>query len=154
MSHAALNRQRSAFKTKINKIGTFIKEFEPSDDSKKDTIQLSTKLTSVNDIFRRLNQIKCESCALPDVNLKNALEVTLELENFAEVMKVSLFVFLSKFENESETVCTVPKANIKIPDLPLPTFSGKFQEFQLLKSQFMNVIGNNSSLDETQKLIL
>ncbi|KAF8770090.1 hypothetical protein HNY73_017661 [Argiope bruennichi] len=87
------------------------------------------------------------------MDLKDALEVTLELKNFAEEMKVSLLVFLPKYENEIETVCTIPKANIKIPDLPLPTFIGKFQEFELFKSQFMNVIGNNPSLDETQKLI-
>ncbi|KAF8784585.1 hypothetical protein HNY73_010240 [Argiope bruennichi] len=89
MSLTALNRQRGTFKTKINMIGTFIKEFEPSDDSKKDIIQLNTKLTSVNDILQGLDQMNCELCALPnDVDLKDAFAVTLELENFALEMKL------------------------------------------------------------------
>ncbi|KAF8781998.1 hypothetical protein HNY73_012335 [Argiope bruennichi] len=115
-----------------------------------DTKHLNTKLTSVDDILRGLYQIKRELCALPDdVDLKDALEFTIELEEDAQEMKVSLFVFLSKYENKSETVCTIPKANIKIPDLRLPTFNGKFQESGLFKSQFMKVIRNKPSLDET-----
>ncbi|KAF8763362.1 hypothetical protein HNY73_021551 [Argiope bruennichi] len=89
MSLAALNRRRGAFKTKLNKIETFIKEFQPSDNSKKDTILLNTKLTSVNDILRGHDQIKCELCALPDdVDLKDALELTIELEEDAQEMKL------------------------------------------------------------------
>ncbi|KAF8765182.1 hypothetical protein HNY73_023170 [Argiope bruennichi] len=113
--------------------------------------RLNAKLTSVNDILRGIDQIKCELCALPDdVDLKDALVLTIELEEDAQEMKVRLLAYLSKYENESETVCTIPKANIKIPDLSFLTFSEKFQEFVLFKSQF---IGNNPSLDETQKLI-
>ncbi|GFY26495.1 integrase catalytic domain-containing protein [Trichonephila clavipes] len=41
---------------------------------------------------------------------------------------------------------------LNLPDLPLPTFSGKFQEFEQFKLQFMNLIGNNPSLNEVQKL--
>ncbi|GFW79845.1 integrase catalytic domain-containing protein [Trichonephila clavipes] len=42
--------------------------------------------------------------------------------------------------------------HVKVPDLPLPTFSGKFQEFEQFKLEFMNLIGNNPSLNEVQKL--
>ncbi|KAF8790956.1 hypothetical protein HNY73_005895 [Argiope bruennichi] len=103
MSLTALNRQRGAFKTKVNKIGIFIKEFEPSDDSKKDTIQLSTKLTSVNDILRGLDQIKCELCALPDdLDLKDVLEFTIELEEDAQEMKL-YFIYILRFIKNSKS---------------------------------------------------
>ncbi|KAF8784342.1 hypothetical protein HNY73_010031 [Argiope bruennichi] len=58
---------------------------EPSDDSKKDNVQLSNKLTSINDILQRF---KCELCALPDdMDLINALELTLELKDDDDDMK-------------------------------------------------------------------
>ncbi|KAF8773913.1 hypothetical protein HNY73_016521 [Argiope bruennichi] len=125
MSLTALNRQRGPFKTKINKTETFIKEFQPSDYSKKDTVQLSAKLTSVNDILRGLNQINCELCALPDdVNLKDALEVTLELENFAEEMKGSTskipvsegfeVVELLEFLNSLQDLCETWAERLKV----------------------------------------
>ncbi|KAF8788229.1 hypothetical protein HNY73_009759 [Argiope bruennichi] len=102
-----LNCQRGAFKTKINKTETFIKKFEPSDDSKKDTIQLDTKLTSVNDILRGLNEIKCELGALPDdVDLKDAPELTIELCQDSLVTKAStlLLTILVKILNKNRSL--------------------------------------------------
>ncbi|GBM15971.1 hypothetical protein AVEN_108570-1 [Araneus ventricosus] len=71
-----------------------------------------------------------------------------------EKFKVSILVFLSKYkEQEKETAKLAPKSHIKLPDLPSPTFSGKFQEFENFKTQFMSLIVNNDSLNESQKLV-
>ncbi|GFR06668.1 uncharacterized protein TNCT_110861, partial [Trichonephila clavata] len=76
-----------------------------------------------------------------------------DLQEEAEETKVSFFVLLSNYESENETVNSISKNNhVKLPDLPLPTFSGKFQEFEQFILQFMNLIGNNPSLNEVQKL--
>ncbi|CAL1273554.1 unnamed protein product [Larinioides sclopetarius] len=137
-------------------IGTWQKYYRkqgPSDDCVKDKIELNNKLTSIQDIVKGLEEIKIALCALPDdVNLTDSLDVIVELEEEAQEMKVSLLVFLSKYDKEPESVINIPKGNIKLPDLSLPTFNGRFQEFEVFKVQFMNVIGNNPCLDETQKL--
>ncbi|GBM32953.1 hypothetical protein AVEN_268870-1 [Araneus ventricosus] len=76
------------------------------------------------------------------------------MEEDSEKFKVSILVFLSKYEEQkTENAKLSPKSHIKCPDLPLPTFSGKFQEFENFKTQFMSVIGNNDSLNESQILM-
>ncbi|GFQ65424.1 DUF1758 domain-containing protein [Trichonephila clavata] len=97
-----------------------------------------------------LNELKQSYCDLPEqVDLKDALEIAIDLEEVQQ-LEVSLQIILSQFKKENDNQIT--KNNIKLKDLPLPTFSGKFQEFELFKNQFMNVIGNNSSLNDTKKL--
>ncbi|GBO02694.1 hypothetical protein AVEN_217236-1, partial [Araneus ventricosus] len=81
-----------------------------------------------------LDDIKIALCALPDdVDLKDFSEITVDMEEEVQEMKASLFVFLSKYDKESEAVNTISKSNIKLPDPPLPNFRGKFQEFELFK---------------------
>ncbi|GFQ87064.1 uncharacterized protein TNCT_681121 [Trichonephila clavata] len=101
-----------------------------------------------------MNELKQSYCDLPEqVDLKDALEITMNLEEEAQQLELSLQIFSSQFKKENaKNDNQITKNNIKLPDLPLPTFSGKFQEFELFKNQFMNVIGNNSSLNDTQKL--
>ncbi|GFT71672.1 RNase H domain-containing protein [Trichonephila clavipes] len=86
-------------------------------------------------------------------NLKDALDTLSDLQEEAEETKVSFLVLLSNYESKKETVNNTSKNNhVKLPDLPLPTFSGKIQEFEQFKLEFMNLIGNNPSLNEVQKL--
>ncbi|GFW88951.1 uncharacterized protein TNCV_2683851 [Trichonephila clavipes] len=98
-------------------------------DENVDFIVLNNKLSTVKEIIKEISQLKCSYFNLPEeTDLKDALDVTIDLQ--AEAQEVE----------------------IKLPDLPLPTFNGKIQEFEFFKTQFMNVIGNNHSLDNTQKL--
>ncbi|GFY40424.1 uncharacterized protein TNIN_196091 [Trichonephila inaurata madagascariensis] len=88
-----------------------------------------------------------------NVNLKDSLDTLSDLQDEAEETKVSFLVLLSNYESKKETVNNTSNNNhVKLPDLPLPTFSGKFQEFEQFKLQFMNLIGNNPSLNEVKKL--
>ncbi|GFW55320.1 uncharacterized protein TNCV_117061 [Trichonephila clavipes] len=88
-----------------------------------------------------------------DINLKDSLDTLNDLQEEAEETKVSFLVLLSNYESKNETVNNTSKNNrVKLPDLPLPNFRGKFQEFEHFKLEFMNLIGNNPSLNEVQKL--
>ncbi|GBN11019.1 hypothetical protein AVEN_263292-1 [Araneus ventricosus] len=42
--------------------------------------------------------------------------------------------------------------SVKLPDIPLPQFSGKYEEFGNFKSQFISLIEDNDGLTNTQKL--
>ncbi|GFY52378.1 DUF1758 domain-containing protein [Trichonephila inaurata madagascariensis] len=121
--------------------------FQPT-DSTKDYIALKSKLDNKKSIIKELDILQNDYFALPDkVNLKDSLDTLSDLQNEAEETKVSLLVLLSNDESKKETVNNTSKNNhVKLPDLPLLTFSGKFQEFEQFKLQFMNLIGNNPTL--------
>ncbi|GFQ72958.1 uncharacterized protein TNCT_704311 [Trichonephila clavata] len=116
--------------------------------------RLKSKLDNFQSIIKELDILQNDYCALPDkVNSKDSLDTLSDLQEEAEETKVSFLVFLSNYESKNETVNNTSKNNHdKLPDLPLPTFSGKFQEFEQFKLQFMNLMGNNPSLNEVQKL--
>ncbi|GFQ83599.1 DUF1758 domain-containing protein [Trichonephila clavata] len=101
-----------------------------------------------------LDILQNDYCALPDkVNLKDSLDTLSDLQEEAEETKVSFLMLLSNYESKKETVNNTSKNNhVKLLDLPLSTFSGKFQEFEQFKLQFMNLIVNSPSLNEVQKL--
>ncbi|GBO32618.1 hypothetical protein AVEN_156462-1 [Araneus ventricosus] len=154
MTITELNRKQTAYKNKLKKIEQFVNAFQAVDGTK-DYIELTSKLNSINDILKELDNLQNEYCALPDkVELNNSLDNLSDMEEDAEKFKVSILVFLSKYEEQkTENAKLSPKSHIKLPDLPLPPFSGKFQEFENFKTQFMSVIGNNDSLNESQKLM-
>ncbi|GBO07564.1 hypothetical protein AVEN_122155-1 [Araneus ventricosus] len=154
MTITELNRKQTAYKNKLKKIEQFVNSFQYVDETK-DCIELTSKLNSINDIIKELDNLLNEYCSLPDkVEWNNSLEILSDMEEDAEKFKVSILVFLSKYEEQKkENAKLSPKSHIKLPDLPLPTFSGKFQEFENFKTQFMSVIGNNDSLNESQKLM-
>ncbi|GFQ83957.1 integrase catalytic domain-containing protein [Trichonephila clavata] len=153
MTIIELNRKQTTFRNKVSKVEKIINSFQPT-DSTKDCITLKSKLDNIKSIIKELDILQNAYCALPDkVNLKESLDTLSDLQDEAEEIKVSFLVLLSNYESIKETVNNTSKTNhVKLPDLPMPTFSGKFQEFEQFKLQFMNLIGNNPSLNEVQKL--
>lgn len=152
----SLNRQRGTLKTKIGKITKFSLEFKLADqDPKEVEVTLKTKLTNLLEVKTSLQAlIVCYTQLPDDTDLKDALDQCEELEDEIEDLEVKLNILLSKLEcNTISEKETVPhKINYKIPDLPLPTFSGRYEEFQNFKTQFMSIIGNNKDLSSTQQL--
>ncbi|GFW38568.1 DUF1758 domain-containing protein [Trichonephila clavipes] len=153
MTIIELNRKQTTFRNKVSKVKNFINSLQPT-DSTKDYIALKSKLDNIKSIIKEMDILQNDYCALPDkVNLKDPLDTLSDLQKEAEETKVSFLVLLSNYESKKETVNNTSKNNhVKLPDLPLPTFSGKFQEFEQFKLQLMNLIGNNPSLNEVQKL--
>ncbi|GFY54520.1 uncharacterized protein TNIN_426271 [Trichonephila inaurata madagascariensis] len=119
MTIIELNRKQTTFRNKVSKVKNFINSFQPT-DSTKDYIALKSKLDNIKSIIKELDY-----CALPDkVNLKDSLDTLNDLQDEAEETKVSLLVLLSNYESKKETVNNTSKNNhVKLPDLPLPTFS-------------------------------
>ncbi|GFU97305.1 transposable element Tc1 transposase [Trichonephila clavipes] len=112
------------------------------------------KIIYLKSIIKELDILHNDYCALPDkVNLKDVLDTLSDLQEEAEETKIIFLVLLSNYESKKETVNNTSKNNhVKLPDLSLPTFSGKLQEFEQFKLEFMNLIENNPSLNEVQKL--
>ncbi|GFY62731.1 integrase catalytic domain-containing protein [Trichonephila inaurata madagascariensis] len=154
MSLVSLNRQRGTCKKNIAKCTNFLNTFQLSNDENADFIILNNKLSTVKEIIEELSQLKYSYFKLPDdADFKDALEVIIDLQEETQELEVRIQIILSQFKKSNSTNNNeIIKNKIKLPDLPLPTFSGKFQEFELFKTQFKNVIVNNHSLNNTQKL--
>ncbi|GFS69344.1 integrase catalytic domain-containing protein [Trichonephila clavipes] len=150
-----LNRKQTTFQNKVPKVKNFINSFQPT-DSTKDYITLKSKQDNIKSIIKELDILQNDYCALPDkVNLKDALDTLSDLQEEAEETKVSFLVLLSNYESKKKTVNNTSKNNhVKLPDPPFLNFSGKFQEFEQFKLEFMNLIGNNPSLNEVQETLL
>ncbi|GBM58982.1 hypothetical protein AVEN_77283-1 [Araneus ventricosus] len=76
------------------------------------------------------------------------------MEEEIEDLQVKFKILLTKYckaLNADNVPMTVHKPKLKIPDLPLPEFSGKYEEYESFKTQFISIIGNNESLNDTQK---
>ncbi|GFT28338.1 DUF1758 domain-containing protein [Trichonephila clavipes] len=154
MSLVSLNRQRGTCKKNIAKCENFLNTFQLSNDENADFIILNNKLSTVKEIIEEISRLKWAYYNLPDnTDLKDAPDVTIDLQAETQKLEEGIKIILSQFKKtNSANVNEIIKNKITLPDLPLPTFNGKIQEFELFKTQFMNVIGNNPSLDNTQKL--
>ncbi|GBN41949.1 hypothetical protein AVEN_192665-1 [Araneus ventricosus] len=105
MTITELNRKQTAYKNKLKKIEQFVNSFQYVDETK-DYIELTSKLNSINDIIKELDNLQNEYCSLPDkVELNNSLEILSDMEEDAEKFKVSILVFLSKYEEQKTLNC-------------------------------------------------
>ncbi|GBL61063.1 hypothetical protein AVEN_49931-1 [Araneus ventricosus] len=88
MTITELNRKQTAYKNKLKKIERFVNAFQAIDGTK-DYIELTSKLNSINDILKELDNLQNEFCALPDkIELNNSLEILSDMEEDAEKFKV------------------------------------------------------------------
>ncbi|GFT94616.1 uncharacterized protein TNCV_1990501 [Trichonephila clavipes] len=102
-----------------------------SNDENADLIILNNKLSTVRQIIEELSQLKHSYFTIPDdTDFKEALDVLIDIQ--AVTGGKNSKITLSQFKkinstNDNEII----KNKIKSPDLPMPTFSGKFQDFEL-----------------------
>ncbi|GBN29577.1 hypothetical protein AVEN_119816-1 [Araneus ventricosus] len=92
---------------------------------------------------------------LPDsTNLEEYLDVIYTMEEEIEDLQVKFRILITKYckaSNADNVPMTVHKPKLKTPDLPLPEFTGKYEEYKSFKTRFMSIIGNNESLNDNQK---
>ncbi|GFT23784.1 uncharacterized protein TNCV_3512281 [Trichonephila clavipes] len=63
-----------------------------------------------------------------------------------------LMYSLKNSENVNINLNDNGKNSIRLPQIPLPEFSGVIAEFSNFKNQFINLISNNEQLNDSQKL--
>ncbi|GBN49059.1 hypothetical protein AVEN_190180-1 [Araneus ventricosus] len=146
----ALNRLRGALRQSVTKLENYIKQ-----GASEDKVVLETKLTKVDTIRKRLFDLQKRYYELPP-ETDEAIE---QMETSLEEMEVSLKYLISKHNIDDKSSKLNIKENetgkllsVKLPDIPLPQFSGKYEEFGDFKSQFVSLIEDNDGLSNTQKL--
>lgn len=152
----SLNRKRGGVKAQITRLQASIKDQEEKDF---EIEEIKIKLDRV----RKLNeQIDCLRLGyykvVKDEDLDETENNLAEIESDILKLEVSLkCIYNNCMHNnvENSNASTDVKSNsvnIKLPEIPLPKFSGNFEDWSIFKAQFDSLISSNNQLSESQKL--
>lgn len=153
-----LDKIKAAFKGKITRIETFLKDFKESDTS---FFELSVKLESVKEMKIKFVELQEQYFELPPkTDLKGTEDDLQEIDARLENVEVSLSFLLNKItvnSNKDENVSSNENSNkneisLKLPEIALPKFDGKYDSWNVFKNQFDNLISDNKQLTDSQKL--
>ncbi|GBL99568.1 hypothetical protein AVEN_68832-1 [Araneus ventricosus] len=145
----ALDRLRGALRQSITKLENCIKQ-----GASEDKVVLETKLSKVDTIRKKLFDLQKRYYELPpETDLTETDEAIEQMETSLEEMEVSLKYLISKHNIDDKSTKLNIKENktgkllsVKLPDIPLPQFSRKYEEFGNFKSQFISLIEDNDGL--------
>ncbi|GFU99911.1 integrase catalytic domain-containing protein [Trichonephila clavipes] len=115
-----------------------------------DSVQSGDRMT-IN-----LDKIAEDYC---EIEIFESLEIIqLDIEDINQRIETTelglklLMYSLKNSENVNINLNDNGKNSIRLPQIPLPEFSGVIAEFSNFKNQFINLISNNEQLNDSQKL--
>ncbi|GBN97839.1 hypothetical protein AVEN_176218-1 [Araneus ventricosus] len=150
-----LNRLRGTIRDRVTRLNKAAESYEPPATPEESEIILNQKLQNVLELKAQMKKLLADYLDLPDsTNLEEYLDVIYTMEEEIEDLQVKFKILLTKYckaPNADNVPMTVHKPKLKIPDLPLPEFSGKCEEYESFKTQFVSIIGNNESLNDNKK---
>ncbi|KAF8786560.1 hypothetical protein HNY73_008257 [Argiope bruennichi] len=148
----SLNRKRGNIKSQLTKLNNALTEGQ----NKMGIPELQVELDIVLNIERKFEELKDDYYKI---------ETSLfEVDDDIQKLEISLKTSIHKLKtmkidsvhnrsvNNSIINVQPKKAFIKLPKIPLPFFSGKFEERNLFKTQFNSLISENTELSENEKL--
>lgn len=142
-----LNRKRGTLKSKVTRIANFLSD----KDTTKDSFVISVKINNLEVIKNQLEDLRLEYYEITkDEQLDEVNKVLEEIEEELEKTEVRCLHFKSQLKNLSTHADNGVK--LKLPDIPLPKFSGNIEEWHNFKAQFNALIATNKNLDESHKL--
>ncbi|GFY07920.1 integrase catalytic domain-containing protein [Trichonephila clavipes] len=157
-----LNNSKRAIKCTITKIGTFVKESGNPTPTK-----LDIKLKRVQEMNRKIDELKDQYYDIKDISESELLVIEADIQSMEdrlEELEVRIRDILNSLiakssvssvhnhENAIFQTNSKLKLEIKLPEIPLPVFRGRYDEWPSFKSQFDNIISKNNDLSESQKL--
>ncbi|GFV86492.1 uncharacterized protein TNCV_2156851 [Trichonephila clavipes] len=157
-----LNNSKRAIKGTITKIETFVEESRNHTPTK-----LDIKLKRVQEMNRKIDELKDQYYDIKDISESGlqVIEADIQsMEDRLEELEVRIRDILNSLiakysvssvynhENAISQANFKLKLEIKLPEIPLPVFRGRYDEWPSFKSQFDNIITNNNDLSESQKL--
>ncbi|GBO02283.1 hypothetical protein AVEN_27098-1 [Araneus ventricosus] len=129
-----LNRLRGTIKDKVTRLKKAAESYEPPATPEESEIILNQKLQNVLELKAQMKTLLSDYLYLPEsTNLEESLDVIYsmeeEIEDLQEILKI-LLTKQCKAPNADNVPMTVHKPKLKIPDLPLPEFMGKYEEYE------------------------
>ncbi|GFV79313.1 integrase catalytic domain-containing protein [Trichonephila clavipes] len=149
-----LNRLKDSIKGTLTKLEAFTSEKTVSKDTSVTEIEI--KLKKIEQLQINLDKIARDYC---EIETFESLEIIqLDIENINQRIETTevglrlLMYSLKNSENVNINLNDNGKNSIRLPQIPLPEFSGVIAEFSNFKNQFINLISNNEQLNDSQKL--
>lgn len=148
-----LNRKRGSLKAQVTRLETLVKDKSVTWTK----LKLDTKLKALEKISCSVEELRSEYyvTAPEDQDMTEIETALMELDERVEELEVSFNQLLSidaKNISKSSENCSKNSCKIKLPEIPLPQFSGKYEEWSMFKIEFNNIVTNNKELSEVQKL--
>ncbi|GBM66014.1 hypothetical protein AVEN_39181-1 [Araneus ventricosus] len=148
-----LNRKKGSIKGQLTKLHTFISQKE----NKSETV-ITTHLEILSRTSTKFEKLRNEFYrTVPDDDFEEVESSLSEIEDDIFQIEVSLKSLLHELRlntsdsNSSDAKSIDKTVSIKLPEIPLPVFNGKIEEWNSFKQQFLNLINDNPNLTENQK---
>ncbi|XP_066595473.1 uncharacterized protein [Prorops nasuta] len=153
-----LIQKRVSLKTQMTTITNLL------DKNKLDHATLKLRIARLTSLFHAFEEMNDELVVLdPEGNHEeeatNVTErfylVAGRIENIlnsADSVSGDSAVSVGATRNESRDEAIPPKRRIKLPEAPLPTFGGRYENWLTFKNAFNNLIGSRTELSEIDKL--
>ncbi|XP_054717382.1 uncharacterized protein LOC129226778 [Uloborus diversus] len=154
-----LNRMKGTLKSATTKLENFVKDI--SESKAFTSTLLEVKIRKLQELQLKVSEIREAYYEVQDIENLPALNKEFEdIDDRLEEIEVSLNTFLISIKEvpqlernvENNDVKKLNNMKVKLPEIPLPVFSGKYDEWSTFKVQFTNLIINNDHLNDTQKL--
>ncbi|GFX04813.1 integrase catalytic domain-containing protein [Trichonephila clavipes] len=150
-----LNRLKDSIKGTLTRLEAFTSEKTVSKDTSVTEIEI--KLKKIEQLQINLDKIAEDYC---EIEIFKSLEIIqLDIEDINQRIETTevglklLMYSLKNSENVNINLNDNGKNSIRLPQIPLPEFSGVIAEFSNFKNQFINLISNNEQLNDSQKLL-
>ncbi|GBN12719.1 hypothetical protein AVEN_172011-2-1, partial [Araneus ventricosus] len=132
-------------------IEAFTSENTVSNDT--NITELQVKLKKLEQLQSQLDEISEEYCEIATSEKLETIQQDIGQINEETEIGLKILLYSLKVNENTDTVLNGNgKAKIRLPEIPLPEFSGKIAEFANFKNQFTNLISNNDQLNDSQKL--
>ncbi|GFV78263.1 integrase catalytic domain-containing protein [Trichonephila clavipes] len=142
-----LNRLKDSIKGTLTRLEAFTSEKTVSKDTSVTEIEI--KLKKIEQLQINLDKIAEDYC---EIEIFESLEIIqLDIEDInqrIETTEVGLKLLMYSLKKKNSENVNINlndngKNSIRLPQIPLPEFSGVIAEFSNFKNQFINLINNN-----------
>lgn len=149
-----LKNKIRAFKSSITRLNNFMKENE----SDLDLLNLKNRYENLKTSYSHFDDFQAELRALEDDDNENDDEYNAIHDSYFEaiskagkLLKVSDVMDTSSVSSASAAQTSV-KRNIKLENIPLPKFSGKYEEWPSFHDTFKSLVDEQQDISNMQKL--
>lgn len=155
-SKIEINRKFGSLKGKLTNIGNFIKNF---DEKNTDVNEVKTRLEDLSNAYNKLDSIiEAYGKVLTDDEYDEVYPSFHEFTDSYHFLSAKLNALLPKTidtslsnVNNPNSVHNVNKRAVRLPDIPIPVFSGIGTEWLTFKQTFSTLIHENPDLNDIVK---
>ncbi|GFX96450.1 integrase catalytic domain-containing protein [Trichonephila clavipes] len=149
-----LNRLKESVKGTLTRLEAFTSEKTVSKDTSVTEIEI--KLKKIEQLQINLDKTAEDYCEIETSECLEIIQLNIEdINQRIETTEVGLKLLMYSLKNSENVNINLNdngKNSIRLPQIPLPEFSGVIAQFSNFKNQFINLISNNEQLNDSQKL--